>query len=1050
MKKFLKILFSTFAVIILLVVIAAVVLPFIINPNDFKPQIVAQVKKITGRELTLDGDIDLSLFPWLGATIQKVSLSNPPNFGDIPFVKVDDMEVRVKLLPLLRKEVEMDTVILSGLDLNLIRNANGETNWEDLTTAKTQEQPLETKPSEGTEPEAPPIAGLAIGGLKIEEARISWQDETQHVNYTIDHLNLETDPLVLGEPTQIKLTSDFSSTQPKMNGNLGFSGSVAADLEANRYQLQNTDIKLTATGSDLPVEQLALQLGADIDAAMADQQIAVNNLKLISQVKSTQFPKPVEATLATAAKVDLNKGTLSLPNLYLTAFGVKLKAQVEGADLLTNPNFSGRIASNQFNPRKVAKSLAIALPAIDETPLNKAQLGLKFSGSPKDFNLQRFIVKLDENILQGAVKGDPEAKQYHVNGLKLNAKVKSPQFPKPLNATLTTGADVDLNKGTISLPNLVLATLGVKLNSQINGTSLLTTPNFSGQINSNQFNPRQVAKALAITLPAAADQMPLEKAELGLKFSGSAKSFDAQHFIVKLDDSTVQGAVKGNLETQQYQVSGLQLNANVKSSQFPDPLIATLTTGATADLKKGTLSLPDLYLAALGVKLNGQINGTDLQTNPNFSGQIDSNSFNPRQVAKALAIEIPTTTDKTALSKAQLGLKFSGTPNSFDAKQLTVKLDQSTLQGTAAIDNFQQPAIRYNLALDTINADRYLPPSSTAAPASAPPVSPGAGAAASASSLPVEELRALNINGLVKIGQLIINNLHTQDISVPLNAKDGLIALNPLSAKLYQGTYAGNMRLDARGQTPQLAIDEKLANIQAGPLLKDFMGDDKLQGLANLNAKLTANGATPEAIKSTLNGTAGFSFTDGAIKGFDIAGRIRQALAAVGGVGGALLSKLSPNNGKSSEKTDFSALKGTITATNGLLQNSDLDIQSPFLRVGGKGSANLVTEALNYQLGVAIVKTIEGQGGDPLTDLKGITIPMKIGGTLSDPKYSFDVANLIKAKGEKLIKEGVQKGLNDLLGTQPGGEGGEALSPEKQLKEGIEKGIKNKLKGLFN
>jgi AsmA protein len=776
MKKFLKILFSTLLVIILLIVIAIAVLPFIIDPNDFKPQIAAQVKKMTGRELTLGGDIDLSVFPWLGVELQKVSLSNPPNFGETPFAKADDMEVRVKLLPLLEKRVEMDTVVLSGLDLNLVRNASGKTNWEDLVAEKPQETPPEAEPpKEGTEEQPSPLAGgVVIAGLKIEAARVNWRDEVKNVSYTIEHLNLATEPLVPGEPTKVNLACDFSSSQPNVSGHLDFGGKVTADMEANHYRLQDTDLKLTAAGPALPIEQLALQLGANIDAFLAEQQFTASDLKLTSQVKASQIPEP-------------------------------------------------------------------------------------------------------------------------------------------LNATLTTTANMDLNKGTLTLQNL--------------------------------------------------------------------------------------------------------------------------------------------NLAALGIKLNGQINGTKILTEPNFNGQLASNEFSPRHTAKALAIELPPTADESVLNKAQLALKFSASPKDFDAKALVVKLDDSTLKGSAAARNFKQPAIRYDLALDTINVDRYLPPPSekSAAPSTplaTPPASPGTGVAAGAGKLPIEALRALNASGILKIGELTISGIHSEDIRITLDAKDGLVKLNPLSARLYQGTYAGNMRLDVRNQLPKLAIDEKLAGVKAGPLLKDLTGDDKILGTANINAKLTANGATPEAIERSLNGTAGFSFTDGAVKGINIARLIREATAAVEG------KRLPPST--EPEQTDFAILKGTITATNGLLKNTDLKAQSPLLRVEGQGTASLVKEIIDYQLKVAIVKTLKGQGGKGLPDLKGITIPLKISGPLTQPKYGVDLEGIIKARAGKLINEKKQdlekkleKRLDKFLGTEPGKQTppaeGETPSPEQQLKEEL----KNKLKGIF-
>ncbi|QBQ56264.1 AsmA family protein [Nitrosococcus wardiae] len=806
MKKFLKFLFSTFLVIILLIVIAAAVLPFIIDPNDFKPQITAQVKKVTGRELTLGGDIDLSLFPWLGVALKDVSLSNPPSFEKASFAKAADMEVRVKLLPLLEKRVVMDTVVLRDLDLNLARNAQGKTNWEDLLAEKPQEAPPEAKPpEEGGTP--PPLAGIAIAGLKVEAARIHWRDEVKDVRYTIKQLNLTTDPLVPGEPTQMKLAFDFDLSQPAVHGHLDFGGEVMADMETNHYRLQDTDLKLTAAGPALPIEQLALQLGANVDALLAKQQLTVSDLKLTSQVKGPQ----------------------------------------------------------------------------------EVQLALNTS-----------------------LEGDLAAQRYRFQGLQLETQVKTPQFPEPVSATLATTANMDLNKGTLTLQDLALATLGINLNGHMDGTQILTEPRFSGRLVSNQFNPRRTAEALAL--------------------------------------------------------------------------------------------------------------------------------------------ELPPTADESALNQARLALKFSASPQDFDAQGLVLKLDDSTLKGAMSVHNFQQPAIHFDLALDTINLDRYLPPSSEEASQPKPPVSPGAGAATGAGELPLETLQALNASGTLKIGELIASGIHSEGIRITLEAKEGLVKLHPLYANLYQGTYTGNVRLDARSAPPKLAIDEKLEGIKAGPLLKDLMGEDKIVGTANLNAKLTATGATPEAIQRTLNGTAGFSFRDGAVKGINIARLIREAKAALEG------KSLPPS--REPEQTDFTVLEGTIKATNGLLKNNDLNAQSPFLRVQGQGMVNLIQERLDYQLGIAIVKTPKGQGGKGLSELKGITIPLKVSGPFDQPKYGVDLESILKAQAEKLMEEKKQdiekkleKELDKLLGTESGKEApaeGEApsetpLTPEQQLKEEL----KNRLKGLF-
>jgi len=99
-----KIILSTIAAMILLLIALACILPFVIDPNDFKPEIAAAVKDKTDRELILDGELKLSLFPWFGISTGKIALSNAPGFQDRPFATIEESNVTVLLLPLLSKK----------------------------------------------------------------------------------------------------------------------------------------------------------------------------------------------------------------------------------------------------------------------------------------------------------------------------------------------------------------------------------------------------------------------------------------------------------------------------------------------------------------------------------------------------------------------------------------------------------------------------------------------------------------------------------------------------------------------------------------------------------------------------------------------------------------------------------------------------------------------------------------------------------------------------------------------------------------------------------
>ena len=166
MGKLLRVIAYALGGLLLLLVAAAIILPLVVDPNDFKDEISQAVESKTGRVLTIEGDIGLSVFPWLGLEIGPTSLSNAPGFSAAPFAGMDEVQVRIKLLPLLRKELEMDTVVLKGLQVSLETDAQGKTNWEDLAGAGV---PAEPAPADEKQPSAGEmtLAGLAIGGVEI-------------------------------------------------------------------------------------------------------------------------------------------------------------------------------------------------------------------------------------------------------------------------------------------------------------------------------------------------------------------------------------------------------------------------------------------------------------------------------------------------------------------------------------------------------------------------------------------------------------------------------------------------------------------------------------------------------------------------------------------------------------------------------------------------------------------------------------------------------------------------------------------------------------------
>lgn len=470
--------------------------------------------------------------------------------------------------------------------------------------------------------------------------------------------------------------------------------------------------------------------------------------------------------------------------------------------------------------------------------------------------------------------------------------------------------------------------------------------------------------------------------------------------------------VNTDVNSERYSFSDLRLTILAKGKGVPGGQQQLVLNGAgRANLDAGTATLNDLKLEAAGVTVTGNVQATHVPSQPQYSGKLAVAQFSPRDVMDKLALKPPATADKNALTQAALQLVFTGSASRLDANKVDMTLDDSHLTGTAKISHFSKPAIDFALNLDRINVDRYLPPHTKAAVTSngsAGASGSGAGSAAATPSkasvdsteLPVDALKSLNTNGRLRIGHLQVMGAKMQNVDLTIAARDGRVKIQPLAAKLYGGQLKTNAQINA-ATDPAYHLDMTVNDVQAGPLMRDVMGRTWLDGVTHLQMNLDSAGQTVGDIRKALKGRIRFEFKNGAIHGFNLAQFIRQAQAALHG------DKAPPAG---AQKTDFSILDGTFHVHQGVLDNKDLRLQSPLLRVGGEGQANLVSNQINYLVKATVVKSLQGQGGKSANDLKGVTVPLRLTGDMFSPSVKVDVQELAR---ERL--QGKQKKLEQKL-----------------------------------
>jgi AsmA protein len=306
MKALKWVLIGAGALLVLLVVVAAIVAATF-DPNQYKPEIVELVKQRTGRTLTMDGKIALTFFPRIGAHVEKVALSGPKGQGT--FARVEDARVAVALLPLLSKQVIVDKVVLTGLAVDLVRDQDGRTNFDDLVGAEKKDGKPGAKPAPGGTPLA-----IDIGGVALKNAAVGWRDEGDGTDVRLSALDLETGRIASGVPGTLKLAAKVDGKQPQVRLQVDLATGYVLDFAGSRVALSAFDLKATgdapgATGLD------ARARGEKLDLDPAAKRLDLAGIELAAKSKDgidAKFSIPKLALAPDRAEGQAASGVIKL------------------------------------------------------------------------------------------------------------------------------------------------------------------------------------------------------------------------------------------------------------------------------------------------------------------------------------------------------------------------------------------------------------------------------------------------------------------------------------------------------------------------------------------------------------------------------------------------------------------------------------------------------------------------------------------------------------------------------------------------------------------
>jgi AsmA protein len=381
MKAFGKILGLVLLGLLLIIVAAGFALTHLFDPNDYKDEIRQIARDKAHIELTLNGDIGWSLFPWLGLELHEASVATLVKPAE-PFADLQMLGLSVRVLPLLRREVQMSDVRVEGLNLRLNRDKDGHGNWEDIgkvpapagatPPAATAGQPASETPVAVEKPPQP--IRLDIDSLTVNNARVEYNDEKTGKQFSAESIQLSTGPVHDSTNIPVKATAFLGTNQPVLRVRTELTGELRIERALQRYKFE--DMKLSGELAGDPL-----------------------------QGKTMTFAAQGQLLLDKAANVAEWTG------IKISANQLRALGELKANDLDKTPQITGGISIAQFDLAKFVDSIGQKLPVMAEGSLSKVELVSRVAATPSSVAFDNINLKLDDSSFSGRIAVEDFAKQ---------------------------------------------------------------------------------------------------------------------------------------------------------------------------------------------------------------------------------------------------------------------------------------------------------------------------------------------------------------------------------------------------------------------------------------------------------------------------------------------------------------------------------------------------------------------------------------------------------------------------------------------------------------
>lgn len=1013
----------------LLLAAGLLALDWYLGTERFRERLALLVSETYGYEVTFEGELGVSVYPWLGLETGPLSIRAEPN-GE-PLLRASEVSAKVALVPLFSQKLEFDTIFLNHIDVMVRRAKDGTTNVDELVEILV--------PHGEARPVHDPsfrVRSVRVRGIQMHNAGFRYVDEATGKTWIVSDASFQTGEYTTGQPLPFSLGGVLQHTGVAVEARLDVSGNMEMDFEAKALRLVESRLNLILRGAELPVQ--------------GDEVHFTSKLAL-----------------------DTTKGTCRFDGFHLKLPHLLLDGSVECREMFSSPSIRGTVRSGQFSPREVVNDIfPETIPDKDNGIFRAAQFALRFDADMDGVRVADLAVVCDDTRLDGALSvqdfADPEYSfQLHADVLDFDRYyrlfiVDEPFYLDDFFPSFFQGAkaEADLTLDSVTLGGEELKdsrwaglcadgkvrlellsadvldgtakgvfqasiaanqedggyALGLDMDMALKGMALGDLPLVGSAL------PRPQGRGemrLVATVPPMHFQGPdvVDDVLLGIEgelayklrdvrlTSGSGKetrrwnvgNVEAQVAFSPLGERsgekryafTLSGGGKGagkdfsswlSLDgrfsvTRRYEdvrLDGMQVKGRYEGSLLPEyaPAMDFSVSGALrVDTQR--LHLRDIRMSCFDGEVLATLEGHRVfEKDYTLTGLVSYETDNPMGLLHWMSLKPGKPRGENAYSHLRIASQYSLTPLKAVFHHCEIGMDGAEARGVIRVEDLETGRITFDLSAGSVDIDQYRPKKKKRRD----PHECVDPTQLRPILLPLETLRDLRAEGTLRVKDLLLYKLHFTDLRADVLARDGQLTTSALDGTFYGGELEGGFTARAAKAFIVMSLNLRADDFRAGPFMADIGGKEYVMGTGVLFLDVQSMGRTDDDIIANLDGRGGFTVLDGSYK---FSGKPGNAKLEEGDK-----SILDGRNG-------FTGAGALFRIEDGGFYNEDFSMDATFMELSGAGNFNINTNTIDLDL-------VANYSAGP-------TVPLHVVGCLDDPAVEVPGGELITNTVRDLI-----------------------------------------------